>query len=149
MAIQPDRLWLEFSQPFSPASASQTAHFRVNGVFPREVVLSDNGYALELLLAQELQINRPQTLEVISLRNADGALSTNHQQVFWYHDGVEELRVPSEQSLEIVHQVPVVGLWDIGFGFSVEDHDFRLDHVFNPSDRSVHISSGQVWEEIS
>lgn len=147
LVMQPDRLWLEFSQPFSPASASQTAHFRINGVFPREVVLSDNGYALELLLAQELQINRPQTLEVISLRNADGALSTNQQQVFWYHDGVEELRVPSEQSLEIVHQVPVVGLWDIGFGFSVEDHDFRLDHVFNPSDRSVHISSGQVWEE--
>ena len=147
LAIQPDRLWLEFSQPFSPASASQTAHFRVNGVFPREVVLADNGYALELLLAQELQLNRQYVLEVISLRNAEGALAPNHQLAFWYHDGVEELRVTSKQRLEVIHDIPVVGLWDSRVGFSVEDHDFRLDHAFHPTDRSVQISSGQVWEE--
>lgn len=122
----PDMLSINFSQPFLPASVSQSAHFRVNGMTPAGIELSENGFSVTLNLLEELELDEIVEIEVNNIQSLQGKIINREQrQSFLYRDFVEAAYLESENKLMVVHAI------DLDSG-SINVADFIVEDISDP-----------------
>ncbi len=99
--INPERLLLSFNKLIPPASASQTAHYRVNGIAPKAIILEESGYEVLLELAAALKIDQTFNLTVGGIEG----LEMEQKRILNYDDYIVDVFLPNANTLEIRHKI--------------------------------------------
>ncbi|WP_194976430.1 lamin tail domain-containing protein [Aquiflexum lacus] len=148
IVLAPNLLSISFSQPFLPASVSQTSHFMILGTTPSGIELSENGFTVFLSLGKELVLGESVTIEANNVQNIQGNTMIGIQRkTFIYRDFVEIVYLESETKLILVHEMDL-DLNSVNVaGFSVEDN---LDYNFSisfPEPNIIQLESNKAFQE--
>jgi hypothetical protein len=140
-----DLLKLSFSQFYLPSSVSQTSHFLINGKNPLNVELLPNGYEVILKLSEELPLDKSFQISISNIQNISGKANPEPEQTnLFYMDFVKELVLIDNQSIEIVHRIP---LKHENLKFEIEEKpDFSFEVNF-PKQEVIELKSNQPLEE--
>jgi hypothetical protein len=144
----PDRLSISFSQPFLAASVSQSSHFKINGIPPAEIELSENGFSVLLSLGKELVLGEKVDIEVSNIQNLQGQIMSGVQRKsFHYHDFVEAFYLESETKLMIFHEIDL-DMSSVNVAeFTVEDNpDYNFSISF-PKPNIIQLESNMAFPE--
>jgi hypothetical protein len=99
--INPEQLLLSFNKHIPPASASQTAHYRVNGIAPRAVVLEESGYEVLLELATAIKLDQIVNVVVSGIEG----LVVEERRMLTYDDFIVDVFLPNAHTLELRHAI--------------------------------------------
>lgn len=148
LVLSPDRLSISFSQPFLPASVSQTSHFMIKGTTPSNIELSENEFTVFLDLGKELVLGEKVEVEVNNIQSLQGNIMSGVQmKSFFYRDFVETVYLESETKLVIVHEMDL-DLNSVNFaGFSVEDNQEYNFSVSFPEPNIIQLESNEAFSE--
>jgi hypothetical protein len=105
--INAKNLLLSFNHFYSASSVSQTSMYSVQHQPPAEIVLKENGFELELLLANELTPSQSYLLHFEAFKNREGQEGIKHSQWIHYRNYIEQIHVKNAQLIQLHYSLPI------------------------------------------
>ncbi|MEX0882859.1 MAG: lamin tail domain-containing protein, partial [Cyclobacteriaceae bacterium] len=126
-------LILTFTDFLDPVTVQFPDQYLVNEMVPSQVELMGNGYEVRLHLPQPLALGDSVDLRVHQLKNLEGEEKSNLSFHGYYHDGIQEIRVPQAQLIQVFHEMALDKSWPFHEAFRLMDSEMVVEAVLNQS----------------
>ena len=148
LVLASDLLSISFSQPFLPASVSQSSHYLINGIPPSAFELSDNGFTVFLSLERELVLSERVEVRVHNIQNIQGEkMEAMQSKSFVYQDFVNAVYLESKTKLWVIHDFDLDPNSVQEASFSVLDNPNYTFAISFPEPHIIQLESEQAFEE--
>ena len=135
--IDPGRIRLTFSDFLDPATVIFPENYEVSGNNPKEIILLENHFELDLVLSKDLVLGKSIVIKIKKIRGENGEISNDLELNLLYNDGIEDIQFINYNTLLINYKETATSL-DPSY-VEIMDEKFSLETVYDPLHPDLHL----------